>query len=84
MSKEVSEVMLRLSAEITPTDSDCSSPKGLPIAATGAPTVRLDDDPSGSGVSLSPLVGTLSRATSALGSSPTIFAGTRLWSGNST
>src|ERR1051326_7497454 len=76
MSNDVSDVMLRLSAEITPTDSDCSSPNGLPMAATGAPTVSLDDEPSGNGVSLMPAVGTLSRATSALGSSPTILAGT--------
>ena len=29
---------VRLVAEITPTESDWSSPKGLPIAATGSPT----------------------------------------------
>ena len=36
--KAVSDSMLRSSAEITPTESDCCSPKGLPIAATGSPT----------------------------------------------
>ncbi len=38
--KAVSDSMLRSSAEITPTDSDCCSPNGLPIAATGSPTLR--------------------------------------------
>ena len=35
ISNAVSDLMLRSSAEITPTESDCCSPKGLPIAATG-------------------------------------------------
>ena len=46
--------MARSSAEITPTDSDWRSPNGLPIAATGAPTVRSSDCPSASGVSVQP------------------------------
>ena len=50
----VSESIVRSSAEITPTDSDCGSPNGLPIAATGAPTVRWALEPSGSGVSFRP------------------------------
>ena len=33
-------------AETTPTESDCCSPKGLPIAATGWPTTRSLSSPS--------------------------------------
>src|SRR3954466_10456301 len=36
--KPVSESIDRLVADTTPTDSDCSSPNGEPIAATGSPT----------------------------------------------
>ena len=36
--KSVSASIVRLVAETTPTESDCSSPNGLPIAATGSPT----------------------------------------------
>ena len=82
--KSVSDSMFRLSAEITPTVSDWDSPNGLPIAATGAPTVRWPEVPSSSGVRDRPSGSTLIRATSAYGSSPTIFAGTRLPSKNST
>src|SRR5437016_11711668 len=50
----VSDWMSRFSAETTPTDSDCSSPNGLPIAATGSPTVRPPVDPNGNGSSRAP------------------------------
>ena len=77
--------MLRSSAEITPTESDCCSPNGLPIAATGLAHRRgRREGPSSSGVSVRPSGSILSSATSAFGSSPTIFAGTRLPSENST
>jgi hypothetical protein len=76
--------MSRSSAEITPIDSDCSSPNGDPIAATGDPTRRFWDDPSRSGVSLSPSASIFKRPTSAFRSVPTILAGTRLPSANST
>ncbi len=36
----VSDLTERSVAETTPTESDCCSPKGLPIAATGSPTRR--------------------------------------------
>ena len=52
---------------MTPTDSDCSSPNGLPIAATGAPTCRSSVEPSGSGRSVRPAGSTRSSATSAFG-----------------
>ena len=64
----VSESIERCVAEMTPTDSDCSSPKGEPIAATGAPTFRRAVVPSGSGRSVSPDGSMRSSATSALGS----------------
>ena len=82
--KAVSDSMLRSMAETTPTDSDWRSPKGLPMAATGWPTIRSSECPSSSGVSLSPAGSTLISATSAFGSSPMISAGTRLPSENST
>ena len=56
MRNWVSDSMSRSSAEITPIDSDCSSPNGQPIAATGSPTaqvVRLAR--ARSGVSVEPL-----------------------------
>ena len=52
--KRVSDWMLRSSAETTPTDSDCSSPNGLPIAATGSPTASPLERPRGSGVRSKP------------------------------
>ncbi len=58
--------MLRSTAEITPTESDWFSPNGLPIAATGSPTVMLSERPSSSGVSDSPPGSIFSSATSAL------------------
>ena len=82
--KRVSELMLRSTAEITPTLSDWRSPNGLPMAATGSPTLMLAEDPSRSGVSESPPGSTLSSATSAFRSTPTISASTRLPSENST
>ena len=51
----VSESIARSSAETTPTDSDCGSPNGEPIAATGAPTCTWLRVPSGSGRSVRPL-----------------------------
>ena len=76
--------MLRSTAETTPIDSDWRSPNGLPMAATGSPTVMLREAPSRSGVSDRPSGSTFSSATSAFGSTPTISAGTRLPSENST
>ena len=38
IGKSVSDSIERSVAETTPTESDCSSPNGLPIAATGSPT----------------------------------------------
>src|SRR3712207_7019560 len=51
--------------------SDCSSPNGEPMAATGAPTWSPSVVPSGSGRRVKPAGSSLSRATSALGSKPT-------------
>ena len=79
----VSDSTERSVAETTPTESDCCSPKGLPIAATGWPTTRSLSSPNFSGCSSKPSGLTSSRATSAKGSKPTIFAGTMLRSGNS-
>ena len=42
----VSDLTDRSVAETTPTESDCCSPKGLPIAATGWPTTRSASSPS--------------------------------------
>src|SRR5206468_7880481 len=36
-------------AETTPTDSESALPNGLPIAATGAPTMTWSEFPSGTG-----------------------------------
>jgi hypothetical protein len=80
----VSDSIVRSSAETTPVESDWRSPNGLPIAATGSPTEIDSDSPSRSGVSDSPSGSTFSSATSAFGSWPTILAGTRLPSENST
>ena len=84
MPKLVSPSTVRLVAEITPIESDWSSPKGLPIAATGSPTVKLERSDSWTGWRLRPLGSTLIRATSASASKPTTWAGTRLRSPNST
>jgi hypothetical protein len=78
VAKPVSDWIERSSAETTPTESDWSSPNGLPIAATGAPTVRSPAEPSGSGRSVRPAGSTRRSATSENGSNPTIFAGTWL------
>ena len=82
MRKAVSDSMSRPVAEMTPTDSDWFSPNGLPMAATGEPTTRFVDEPSCSGVSVSPAGLIFRSATSALRSVPTICAGTRLLSAN--
>ena len=84
ISNCVSERIVRSSAEITPIESDWRSPNGLPIAATGSPTEIVCDSPRWSGVSDSPSGLIFSSATSAFGSWPTISAGTRLPSRNST
>ncbi len=78
----LSESIVRSVAEMMPTVSDCSSPNGLPIAATGAPTSSRALEPSASGRSVSPFGSIRSSATSSLGSKPTIFALTWLpsWS----
>ena len=60
---------------MTPTESDCGSPKGEPMATTGAPTFSARDEPSGSGRSVSPAGSIRRRATSESGSTPTIVAG---------
>ena len=73
--KPVSDWMSRSSAEITPTDSERSSPNGEPIAATGAPTTRSSTSASSSGLSSRPSVSTRSSATSEKGSRPTMRAG---------
>ena len=73
--KLVSDWIERSIAEMTPTDSDCCSPNGEPIAATGSPTSTLALSPSGSGRSFSPPGSSRSSAMSAFGSSPTILAG---------
>ena len=75
VSKPVSDWIERSSAEMTPTESDCSSPNGLPIAATGAPTCRSSVEPSGSGRSVRPSGSIFSSATSAKGSKPLTSAG---------
>jgi hypothetical protein len=80
----VSDSIERFNAEITPTESDCGSSNGDPIAATGAPTLRSVDEPSGSTRRLSPFGSTRRSATSAFGSVPTILAGTWLPSANCT
>ncbi len=48
----VSDSTERSVAETTPTESDCCSPKGLPIAATGWPTSSSRSSPSFSGCSV--------------------------------
>ena len=80
----VSDLTERSVAETIPLESDCCSPKGLPIAATGWPTWRSASSPSSSGCRAKPSGSTRSRATSAKGSKPTISAATTLRSGNST
>ncbi len=82
--KSVSDSIERSTAETTPTDSDCFSPNGEPIAATGVPTSTSRLEPSGSGRSFSPPVSIRSIAMSAFGSAPTILASTWLPSANST
>jgi hypothetical protein len=54
ISNWVSDWTARSVAETTPTESDCCSPKGLPIAATGWPTRRSRSSPSFSGCSSKP------------------------------
>ena len=48
----VSDSTERSVAETTPTESDCCSPKGLPIAATGWPTTSSLSSPSSQRVQL--------------------------------
>ena len=76
--KLVSESIVRCSPDTTPTESDCSSPNGLPIAATGEPTSRPRVSPSRRGVSDRPLGSTFRSAMSLKMSVPMTFAGTRL------
>ena len=82
--KPVSDWIERPVAETTPTERDCSSPNGEPIAATGAPTCTPLVEPSGSGRSSRPSGSTFSSATSANGSKPLICAETWLPSGKRT
>ena len=58
----------RSTAETTPTDSDCFSENGEPIAATGIPTSTSAERPSGSGRSVSPAGSIFSSAMSDSGS----------------
>ena len=51
----VSEPIARSTADTTPTDSDCFSPNGEPIAATGVPTCTSLPLASGSGRSVEAL-----------------------------
>ncbi len=46
VAKPVSDWIARPVAEMIPTDSERSSPNGLPIATTGAPTRRSVEEPS--------------------------------------
>ena len=78
IEKSVSASIVRFLAETTPTESDCCSPNGLPIAATGSPTANSSRSESCSGTRLRPFGSTLTTPTSALGSKPTISAGTWL------
>ncbi len=84
ISKPVSDLIERSFADTTPTDSDCGSPNGEPIAATGAPTRTSRAVPSLSGRSVRPRGSMRSSATSAFGSKPTIHADTSLPSANAT
>ncbi len=81
---EVSESIERRIAETTPTPSEFSLPNGLPIAATGSPTVTAAELPSGTGSSEWSFGSTLSRPTSSKTSQPITFAAARSWSWNST
>ena len=88
IENSLSDWIERSVAETIPVDSDCSSPNGLPIAATCSPTayssrseissVARSSRPTRSPGSI------LIRATSASGSKPTTSASTRLRSLNST
>ena len=82
--KPVSESIERCVAETTPTDSDCSSPNGRADRGHRRADLQVGVEPSGSGRSVSPAGLIRSSATSALGSKPTIFAGTWLPSANFT
>ena len=81
---EVSESIVRSIAETTPTESELCSLKGLPIAATGVPTTTVEEFPSGTGASAWARGSTRTTATSLNRSQPTISAGTRSRSLNST
>jgi hypothetical protein len=78
----VSDSIERSSAETTPIERELRWPNGLPIAATGSPTSIASESPNSSGWMSRPSGSTLSSATSANGSNPTISAGTLLRSGN--
>ena len=84
LNLEVSESTERFVAETTPTASEFSFPNGLPIAATGSPTVTAAESPRGTGASACAEGATLISPTSSNTSQPTIFASTRSWSWNST
>jgi hypothetical protein len=87
IEKFVSDSISRFSADTTPTESDCCSPNGLPIAATGSPTRTPLVEPSGTGTIFAPGPrscdgSTFTSATSAFGSVPTMRAGNLLPSAN--
>ena len=84
IEKPVSDSIDAVEAEMTPTDSDCGSPKGEPIARPARRPSATRDEPSGSGRSVSPAGSMRSSATSEFGSTPTIFASTWLPSANCT
>ena len=83
IEKSVSASIVRFFADTTPTESELSSPNGLPIAATGSPTVTVRGaGRASSGTRFRPFGSTLTTPTSAFGSKPTIFAATWLPSAN--
>ena len=81
---DVSESIDRPVAETTPTEREVCFPNGAPIAATGSPTTTRAESPSGTGSSGWSSGSTLITPTSLKRSQPTIRAGTRSPSVNST
>ena len=77
-------VIRRCSAETTPVVSVRSSPKGLPIATVGSPTLHVEESPSASGCRAGPFGLTASTARSVSGSLPMTRAETVRWSENDT
>ena len=80
----MSDGIERSVAETTPTLSELSWPNGLPIAATGSPTVTSAESPSGTGRSSFASGSILRTPTSSYRSKPTTSASARSPSRNST